>query len=259
MIGEDAGPYAGVAADLAGTPFAAIAFVAETGSTNADAAAFLGDDRYAGRTLVAEHQNRGTGRKGRAWHAAPGTALLFTTILPRATAAEALWVVPFWVALAVRTALHECGVPTLLQWPNDVMLEDRKIAGVLCQSRVTGATAYVACGVGINVHRTPEASRIAPAPAFCDDMARFDRGLLLRAILMQYDRSLFMLEEPDLVIDRWNEAAQLPGRRYRLQLDGSPEVFEAAAQGLADGGGLRVLRDDGGAATIALADARALR
>jgi len=259
MIGEDAGPYAEVAADLAGTPFAAIGYVVETGSTNADAAALLDEDRSAGRTLVAEHQNQGKGRKGRAWHAAPGTSLLLTTILPRIVAAEALWVVPFWVALAVRSALHECGVPTTLQWPNDVMLDDRKIAGILCQSRVTGATARVACGVGINVRRTPEGSRIAPPAAFCDDIARFERGFLLRALLTQYDRSLFMLDEPNVVIERWNAGAQLPGRRYRLQLDGRPEVFEATALGLAEGGGLRVLRDDGGAATIALADARALR
>jgi BirA family transcriptional regulator, biotin operon repressor / biotin---[acetyl-CoA-carboxylase] ligase len=259
MMREDAGPYAAVAADLAGTPFASIAYVRETGSTNADAAALLGDDRAAGSTLVAEHQNQGAGRKGRTWQAAPGTSLLFTTILPRTVPTESLWLVPFWVALAVRDGLHECGVPTTLQWPNDLVADERKIAGVLCQSRVTGATARVGCGVGINVHRTPDAARIEPPPAFCDDIARFERPLLLRAILKQYDRSLFMVDEPDLVIERWDSAAHLPGRRYRLQLDGSAEIFEATAQGLAEGGGLRVVRDDGGAATIALADARALR
>ncbi len=259
MIREDSGPYAGVAAGLAATPFASIAYVAETGSTNADAAVLLGDDRFAGRTLVAEYQRLGAGRKGRTWHAAPGTALLFTTILPRAVATESLWLVPFWVALAVRAALHECGISTTLQWPNDLLLDERKIAGVLCQSRVTGTTAHVACGVGINVHRTPDAARIEPAPAFCDDLARFSRALLLRAVLTHYDRTLFMLGEPDGVIDQWNVAARVPGRRYRLRLDNSPDVFEATAQGLAEGGGLRIVRDDGGMATVSLADARALR
>jgi len=259
MIREESGPYAGVAADLAATPFGAIAYVAETGSTNADAAALLGDERFAGSTLVAEHQTRGAGRKGRAWHAAPGTSLLFTTILPRAIAADVLWVVPFWVALAVRAGLHECGVPATLQWPNDLIMEERKLAGILCQSRVTAATAYVACGVGINVYRTPGAPGIEPPAAFCEDVARFERPLLLRAILTQYDRSLFALDEPSLVVAQWDSAAQLPGRRYRLQLDRNSEIFEATAEGLAEGGGLRVTRDDGGAATIALADARALR
>jgi BirA family transcriptional regulator, biotin operon repressor / biotin---[acetyl-CoA-carboxylase] ligase len=259
MSRKESGPYAEVAADLAATPFASVAYVTETGSTNGDAAALLGDEAFAGRTIVAEYQHRGAGRKGRAWRAAPGTALLFTTILPRAVATESLWLVPFWVALAVRAALAECGVPTTLQWPNDLLLDERKLAGVLCQSRVTGTTARVACGVGINVRRTPEAARIEPPPAFCDDVARFDRPLLLRAVLTRYDRSLSMLDESDRVIEQWDVAARLPGRRYRLQLDNSPEVFEATAQGLAEGGGLRIVRDDGGAATISLADARALR
>ena len=68
-----------------------------------------------------------------------------------------------------------------------------------------------------------------------------------------------MLDEPDVVIEQWDVAARLPGRRYRLRLDNSPEVFEASAQGLAEGGGLRIVRDDGGMATVSLADARALR
>ncbi|HEX3456439.1 MAG TPA: biotin--[acetyl-CoA-carboxylase] ligase [Candidatus Baltobacteraceae bacterium] len=259
MIGEESGPYAGVAAGAAATPFASIAYVAETGSTNVDAAALLGDERFAGRTLVAEYQSRGAGRKGRTWHAAPGTSLLFTTILPRAVATESLWLVPFWVALAVRAALRECGVSTTLQWPNDLLLDERKIAGVLCQSRVTGTTARVACGVGINVHRTSAAAGIEPPPAFCDDVVRFERALLLRAALMQYHRTLFMLDEPYAVIDRWNVAARLPGRRYRLRLDNTSDVFEATARGLAEGGGLRIVRDDGGRATVSLADARALR
>ncbi len=259
MIGEGSGPYSGVATDMAGTPFASIAYVSETGSTNTDAAALLGNDRFAGRTLVAEYQSRGAGRKGRTWHAAPGTSLLFTTILPRAVATESLWLVPFWVALAVRAALHECGISTTLQWPNDLLLDERKIAGVLCQSRVTGPTARVACGVGINVHRTPGAAGIEPPPAFCDDVARFGRVLLLRAVLTRYARALFMLDEPYTIIDRWDVAARLPGRRYRLRLDNTAEVFEATGQGLAEGGGLRVVRDDGGRAIVSLADARALR
>jgi hypothetical protein len=125
MIREDSGPYAGVAAGLAATPFASIAYVAETGSTNADAAVLLGDDRFAGRTLVAEHQRQGAGRKGRTWHAAPGTALLFTTILPRRRD-RILMARPFWVALvAPRARMRH---PTTLRWPNDLLDERRSPA-----------------------------------------------------------------------------------------------------------------------------------
>ena len=253
------GPYESVARDLAGTAFGSIAYVEETVSTNADAADLLGDERFGGHTIVAEYQRRGAGRKGRQWLSPAGTALLCTTILPRGVATENLWVVPYWVALAVRSALLDFGVKTLLQWPNDVLLGDRKLAGILCQSCVIGPAARAACGVGINVRRPGADPGIDPPPAFCDDVAPVERPALLRALLAQYERRLFMLDDPERVRVEWDEAAGLPGRPYRIELDGEPESFETIAEGLAAGGGLRVRRENGLMETVSLADARVLR
>jgi BirA family transcriptional regulator, biotin operon repressor / biotin---[acetyl-CoA-carboxylase] ligase len=255
---ELGGPYAGVARELAGTPFSEIIYVEETESTNADAAALLDDARFAGRTIVAEYQSRGAGRKGRAWTASAGSSLLFTTILPRAVGTENLWLIPYWVALAVRAALHELGVVTTLQWPNDLLLYERKLAGVLCQTCVTGPASRAACGVGINVLRPGVDAGIEPPPAFCNDVQVVERSALLCAVLRAYNRTLSALDRPEQVTAAWNEAAQLP-RRYRIALDSQPTPFEAIAEGLADGGGLRVLRRNGARETIALADARVLR
>jgi BirA family biotin operon repressor/biotin-[acetyl-CoA-carboxylase] ligase len=255
-----AGPYADVEKALAGTAFASIRYVEETQSTNADAAELLANADCAGLTIVAEYQSRGMGRKGRAWQAAAGTALLFSTILPRTIAAERLWIVPFWAALSVRAGLRECGVATILQWPNDVLLGDRKIAGVLCQSSVTGVTARAACGVGINVHRWRDAeAAISPPPAFCDDVAAVDRRALLQAVLLDYERALPQLDEPERVAAAWEAAAELPGRRYRIAPDGTGAPFEAIAEGIETGGGLNIRRDDGSREVVSLADARVLR
>jgi len=252
---DGAGPYAETARELEGTAFSAIRYVEETDSTNADAAALMGDEGLGGLTLVAEHQRRGVGRKGRTWVAAPGSALLFTTILPQAIETEKLWLVPYWTALALRAALTEFGIATVLQWPNDVLLCERKIAGILCQSSVSGATARVACGVGINVHRLPgRDAGIDPPPAFCDDVTVVDRAALLYRILRNYEGLLPMLAHPERVIAAWDAAAELPGRRYRIQPDNQSRPFESIAEGLAVGGGLRVVRDDGIKETISLAD-----
>jgi BirA family transcriptional regulator, biotin operon repressor / biotin---[acetyl-CoA-carboxylase] ligase len=254
-----AGPYESVVRDLAATAFASIRYVEETVSTNADAADLLGDERFAGHTIVAEYQRRGAGRKGRLWLAPAGTALLCTTILPRAVATEHLWIVPYWVALALRCALLDLGIATMLQWPNDVLLGERKLAGILCQSCVIGPSAHAACGVGINVRRPGADSGIDPPPAYCDDVAVVERAALLRSLLVQYDRRLFMLDDPDRVRAEWDEAADLPGRPYRIALDGERESFDAVAEGLARGGGLSVRRDDGRMEIVSLADARVLR
>jgi hypothetical protein len=68
-----------------------------------------------------------------------------------------------------------------------------------------------------------------------------------------------MLDDPQRIATRWNEAAGLPGRRYRIVRDVDPTPFDAIAQGLTGGGGLEVIRDDGRRETVALADARVVR
>jgi BirA family transcriptional regulator, biotin operon repressor / biotin---[acetyl-CoA-carboxylase] ligase len=256
---SSAGPYETIAQELADTPFASISYVEETVSTNADAADLLDDDRFAGHTIVAEYQRRGAGRKGRVWMAPAGTSLLFTTILPRSLDTANLWAVPYWVALGVRTALLDFGVETELQWPNDILHGERKLAGVLCQSCVIGESARAACGIGINVRRPGSDPGIVPPPAFCSDVAVVDRAALLRTILAQYEQRLPMLDDPERVKSEWEEAAGLPGRPYRIALDGEPDSFEAIALALADGGGLRVARENGAIEVVSLADARVVR
>ncbi len=255
----EAGPYEEVAQRLAGGPFASIAYVEETASTNADAAALLSDERFGGHTIVAEYQSRGAARKGRLWIAPAGTALLCTTILPREIDVRRLWVVPYWAALSVRSALMRLAVATTLQWPNDLLLGKRKLAGLLCQSSVSGTSARAACGVGINVRRPGTDLGIDPPPAYCDDVATLRRADLLYAILCEYERTLPMLDQPGRVCHKWHEAAGLPGKPYRILLDGAAKAFDAIAEGLVEGGGLRVLRDDGRRETVSLADARVLR
>jgi len=252
-------PVDAARAALVGTPFAAVRYLAETGSTNDDAAALLGRPEHAGLTIVAGHQTRGAGRKGRSWIARPGSSLLFTTILPEPIPASGIWAVPFWTALAVRAGLERHGIPTDLHWPNDLLVGPRKIAGILCTSRIAGPRAYVACGIGINLARTPEAdAEISPPPAFCDDLAPVEAHALLVTILTQFASTLAALDAPQRVARMWEAAAGLPGRRYRLLKDGEAEPFEAIAIGLATGGALTVERD-GLRETIPLADARALR
>ncbi|MBV8725057.1 MAG: hypothetical protein JO350_06985, partial [Candidatus Eremiobacteraeota bacterium] len=153
----------------------------------------------------------------------------------------------------------ECGIHTLLQWPNDVLLSERKLAGILCVSSVAGAAARVACGAGINVYRFAGASQlIVPPAAFCDDVAPVERSGLLHALLRRYDTSLSMLGDAGAIVTLWNEAAQLPGRRYRITPDAG-ETFEATSLGLAPGGGLRVQRAGSRPEVVSLADVRVER
>jgi BirA family biotin operon repressor/biotin-[acetyl-CoA-carboxylase] ligase len=253
-------PYAAVERELRGTAFSAIRYVESTGSTNHDAAELLGDERYYGLTIVADRQTQGSGRKGRSWIATPASALLMTTILPRSMTAAHLWIVPFGVGICVRRALFLNGVQTELHWPNDLLLGRKKIAGILCVSRVAGDRAYVAAGVGVNLYRAPDSDAlIDPPPAFCSDVAAVHKAALLRDILLTYDVWQSALDMPPRIARVWERQAGLPGRRYRILKDGETTPIDVTAIGLAAGGGLIVQHDDGRRETISLADARALR
>jgi BirA family biotin operon repressor/biotin-[acetyl-CoA-carboxylase] ligase len=248
---------------LLGSAFSRVEYVPETGSTNDDAAALLGAPGAAGRVLVTGFQHAGRGRRARDWVAPPGAGLLFSAILPRNVAASALCLVPFWTGLCVADGIEAAtGARVELQWPNDLLLDGAKCAGILCFSRVTGAIADVGCGVGLNVLRPDplgELAHVVPAPAFLSDIApRVEREALLTAILRAFEARLELLDAPAVCAPLWEERAALRGTPYALRRDGGAEIVRGTALGLAPDGSL--IADVGGKAEhFALAEARVMR
>jgi BirA family biotin operon repressor/biotin-[acetyl-CoA-carboxylase] ligase len=134
--------------------------VAETGSTNADAAAWAPDAPAAGGLVVADHQTAGRGRLGRTWVDTPGACLLFSLLLPRPFDPTVLGLVPLAAGVALcRAARAEAraagaeGFDARLKWPNDLMVSGRKAAGILCESATgAGPARWIVVGVGVNVN-----------------------------------------------------------------------------------------------------------
>ena len=245
-----------------GTPFAHVRHTRDTGSTNEDALAAMNKPDSGGLTIVAEHQRSGSGRKGRKWLDAPRACLLFTTILPEPIPSEALWAVPFWVALCVRIAVSKRFNRALeLQWPNDILLNGKKAGGILCASRVRGAEAQVACGIGLNVFRPSDKklyAAIDPAPAFLsDEIPDVKREPLLGEILRTFAGQLPVLHNPRMVGMRWEVAAALGGTPYTVALD-SGETLAGTAVRL-DPDGALVVRVGEDERPVHLADARVVR
>lgn len=235
-----------------------------TASTNEDAQHLLGEPSASGLVIVADEQTAGKGRRGRRWVAPPRSGLLFTAILPHALAAANAWAVTFWAGLRVAAALREWAIDPSLQWPNDLLVDGRKICGILCVSRILGERAAVGCGVGLNVHRPenrPDFDEIVPPPIFVDDVTVAGDGAraeLLVAILREFESHLALLDEPRAIVREWEEAAGLPGASYRLRFEDGA-TLEGEAQRLSPTGAL-VIRANGKEHTIDLAaEVRALR
>ncbi len=125
----------------------------ETDSTNERALEWLQDGAPEGAVVVADHQTAGRGRRGRSWESRPGTALLFSIVLRPRGPAEVVELLTTTLGVACAAALERvCSVTVGLKWPNDVMVDDRKLGGILVESRVTGgAMDGAVAGIGINV------------------------------------------------------------------------------------------------------------
>jgi len=122
---------------------------ASTNDVAWEALASLGD----GAAVVALEQTRGRGREGRRWELAPGRGLALSVALRLGCDPRQAGVIPLAAGLAVALAGHALGVSRArLKWPNDVLVEDRKLAGVLCElRRPAGGGDAVVIGTGLNV------------------------------------------------------------------------------------------------------------
>ena len=135
----------------------------------------------AGTTVLAEEQSAGRGRDGRTWHSPPGGVWLGLLLRPeRAAPGGGGGAVAIRAGLAVADAVDALlgGPVARLKWPNDVLLDDRKIAGVLCEGRWQGdRLQWLAVGVGVNVRNALPAAVASRAVALHErlpDVRRID-------------------------------------------------------------------------------------
>jgi BirA family biotin operon repressor/biotin-[acetyl-CoA-carboxylase] ligase len=119
----------------------------------------------AGTVVLADEQAEGRGRHGRRWQSQRGSGILLAYLARPRVAAES-GLVALRAGLAVVQSLGELGVEAGLKWPNDVVVRDRKLGGILCEARwAQGRPRWVAVGIGLNVHGRvpPEVSTSAVA------------------------------------------------------------------------------------------------
>jgi BirA family transcriptional regulator, biotin operon repressor / biotin---[acetyl-CoA-carboxylase] ligase len=128
------------------------------GSTNDRARELADAGAPHGTVVIAEEQTAGRGRERRPWLAAPGRAILLSVVLrPPAVAAAAPGAIPLRVGLAAAEALAAAtGLAIRVKWPNDLVVGDRKLGGILCEGSVSARDIFVVAGIGVNVNQTRE-------------------------------------------------------------------------------------------------------
>lgn len=168
-----------------GSAWTEIQVVGETASTNADVVAAARAGAAAGLVRVAEHQHGGRGRLGRSWQAPPRSGLTLSVLVRPDVAAQHWPWLPLLTGVAVAEACRRAAeVDAVLKWPNDVMIADRKVAGVLAERVDTSAGPAAVLGVGLNVSLTQAELPVSQATSLALAGARtLDRAVLLRSVL----------------------------------------------------------------------------
>lgn len=164
---------------------APVYFLAQTDSTMDDARRLLENAAASGTVVVTDYQRRGRGRlPGRAWTAGPGESLLFTLVLAANRVPPPATHLPLVAGLAVARSLEaRYELYSRLKWPNDVLLDGGKVAGVLCQ----GIPGWYLVGIGVNCNqrRFPQGLDGVAASLSQSVHQDVDRFALLESLLGQ--------------------------------------------------------------------------
>ena len=212
-----------------------VRYCAETGSTNADAAAWA-PLLTAGGLVVAGHQTAGRGRLERSWFSVPGASLLFSLVVRPAVGPSLLGLVPLAAGVALCLAARTEGVAARLKWPNDLVVEGRKAGGILCETAWrAGATAgagpigsagWIVVGVGVNVNLAPDdlpPDLRARATSLSSEAGRaIDRAELLSSFLETFVPLLRTLEVAggSPILDAYLPLCDTVGAEIRADVSG---------------------------------------
>jgi BirA family transcriptional regulator, biotin operon repressor / biotin---[acetyl-CoA-carboxylase] ligase len=171
-----------------------------------------------GAAAVCDVQTEGRGRLGRGWEAPPGTAILCSVLLkPPAGRPQAELSLVAGLA-AAETVERALGLAVQLKWPNDVMVNRRKVAGVLAEA----SGEVVVLGIGLNVNQRreelPHAAQVMPASLYTSDGVRRERAPLLADLLsmLEHDYGLWLGGGLDALYDSLGARDFLRGRRVFL-------------------------------------------
>ncbi|MFW2350051.1 biotin--[acetyl-CoA-carboxylase] ligase [Qipengyuania sp.] len=231
-----------------------IRFVTETGSTNSDLAACLraGESVPEGEWLVADRQVAGRGRQGRAWFDGSGNFMGSTVVhcAPRDPSPATLALVAGVAAYEAVSAILADPSRLRLKWPNDLMLGEAKLAGILLEREGNA----IVVGMGINLvaapdlpdRRTVALTALGPAP---------DRDLFASALATAFDRELERWRTYGLepLVRRWESVAHPQGTPLTVRPPGEEQIAGSFA-GLTGEGALSLRLADGSTRAIHAGD-----
>ncbi|MGQ4617911.1 biotin--[acetyl-CoA-carboxylase] ligase [Nocardia sp. R7R-8] len=227
--------------------FSRIDVLESTGSTNADLIARAADPDADRVVLLAETQVQGRGRHARTWVSPPRAQLAMSVLvrLPGIGPASLAWLALLTGVAVVDALRTTADVAAELKWPNDVLIDGRKVAGILAEVAASGGGApAVVIGLGLNVSLTEEELPVPHATSLTIAGARqTDRTVLVRSLLTEFARRFTAWRAADWATDElaaaYRERCATIGNEVRAELPGG-RILTGIAEGVDDYGRLLI-------------------
>jgi len=216
-----------------------------TESTNATALTMAAQGTPPWTLVAAGHQTAGRGRQGRAWIDRPGSALMFSLVLRPPRDAERVGLVSLAAGAAMAEAASELSTRAIrCKWPNDLMMGERKVGGILGEAEVgTGRIGHLVLGIGVNLDE-PEDVAGAGAIGHVDDEG------LLTAFLQRFRSTIE--GAPEEILGRWRAVSATIGRRVEATTVGGDTASGVAAD--LDETGALLIDTGGGVVRVAFGE-----
>lgn len=235
-------------------------YLDSTGSTNDDAREMGEAGALHGSMVVAEMQTSGRGRHDRVWVSPPATGIYATLLLRPGLPPEETPLITFAAVVALAEAVQQtCGLTPTIKWPNDLLVNGRKVAGILTETVTTGMSVdFVLTGIGINVNTPagvlPERVLFPASSLAVEAGRRFSRAALLGAWLGCFERWLDGLcaGERTALTGRWMEFAGMIG--CNVAVKDMPGEIRGIVTGITPEGALLLRTEDGQMAHILSGD-----
>lgn len=237
-----------------------IKYFESIGSTNDEALAWAANDAPDQSLVIADEQTAGRGRLDRKWFTPKGTALAFSLILrPSAEEKPHLSRIVGVAALAVAEALRGLGLNAQVKWPNDLLIEGRKVSGILIESVWSGEDVdCLVIGIGVNVMKgsVPSSENLRfPATSIEEQLG----GAPVREDVLRDILSAFINLRPNMITDefiiQWESQLAFLGRPVQVEQGDVPPII-GHINGLEPDGSLRLLNEHGETVTVRFGDVR---
>lgn len=219
----------------------------QVASTNDLAREFAARGEAEGLVITAQEQLAGRGRMGRQWIVPRGTSLQFSILLrPPLAPQHATRLMPMAALAIARTLEHEFNVLPTLKWPNDILLDGKKVCGILMESSIVGEKlAYVSLGIGLNVNYTMrDYPELAPFATTLQDVLgqEIDRSNLECALLAELDAYFARVCGGESLTDEYRTRLGTLGQFIRVASDDT--ILQGVAENVDDDGAL-ILNQNG--------------